>query len=130
MKRIMPLLITLFFVAISPMLSYGAEKQESATSATSENRERYQNSMEERLKRIGKQLDELQVEAGQVAEKANKEINHQLKEANKKGEAASHELEEMRKKSNEEWKKFVDGMNKAADDFEKAYENAKSRFKE
>ena len=129
MKRIMPFLMTLLFATISPLMSYGVEKQQAAAPATSENRKQYENSMEERLKRIGKQLDELQVETGRMAEQANKEMNKQLKEANKKGEAASRELEELRKKSNEEWKKFTDGMNKAADDFEKAYENAKSRFK-
>ncbi len=129
MKRIMPFLITLFFVSISPLLLYGAEKQESAAPATPENREQYEKSMEERLRTLGKQLDELQVKAGKMAEQARKEIDHQLAVANKKGKAANHELEELRKKSDKEWKKFTDGMYKAADDFENAYESAKSRFK-
>jgi hypothetical protein len=36
----------------------------------------------------------------------------------------------MQKKSEKEWKKFTAEMNKAADDLEKAFERAKSRFKE
>ena len=131
MKRILFYLTALLFIAISPLLTYGAEmEQKAAAPATSQNREHYENSMEERLKKLGKQLDELQVKAGKAAEQASKEADHQLKEANKKGKAASHELEELRKKSNEEWKKFATGMNKAADDFEKAFEKAKSQFKD
>ena len=124
-------LMTLFFIAISPLLLYGAEtQQQAAAPGTQQTREQYENSMEDRLKKIGKQLDELQAEAGRMAEQANKDLNHQLKKANKEGKAAEREFEELRKKSNEEWKKFTTDMNKAADDFEKAYEKAKSRFKE
>jgi hypothetical protein len=36
----------------------------------------------------------------------------------------------MRKASKNMWLKFTSDMNKAADDFEQAYERAKSRFKE
>ena len=130
MKQVIPILTALLFAAVSPLLLYGAETQKQATTpATSQSREQYENSMEARLKKVGKQLDELQVKAGKMAQQANKDIDRQLAEATKMQKAASGKLEELRKKSEKEWKKFTTEMNQAADDVEKAYESAKSKFK-
>ena len=131
MKRIMSCLTALFFISISPLLSYGVEKQQQATTlATSQHKEQYEKTMEERLGKLGKQLDELKAKAAAMTEQARKEVNHQLAEAEKKQKTASRKLEEIRKKSEKEWKKFTTGMNEAADELEKAYEKAKSHFKE
>ena len=130
MKRIMFSLATLFFITVSPLSSYGAEMQQPTTSTTSPHKEQYEKTMEERLRELGKQLDELKVKVAEITEQTRKDVNHQLTEADKKEKAASHELEELQKKSEKEWKKFTTEMNKAADDLEKAFEHAKSRLKE
>lgn len=131
MKRIMAYLTALLFISISPLLTYAVEKQQQATTpATSQHREQYEKTMEERLGKLGKQLDELRAKAAAMTEQARKDLDRQLAEAEKKQKAASRKLEEIRKTSEKEWKKFTAEMNEAADELEKAYEKAKSGFKE
>ncbi len=130
MKRILSCLAALFFISISPLSAYAVEKQQVTTPATSQHREQYEKSMEERLGKLGRQLDELKAKAAAMTAETRKEVDHQLAEADKKRKAASHELEELQKKSEKEWKKFTTKMNEAADELEKAYERAKSSFKE
>lgn len=133
MKRTMSCLTTLFFITISPLLSYGIEmqqQQQATTPATSQHKDQYEKTMEERLRKLGKQLDELKSKAAAMTKQARKELNHQLAEAEIKQKTASRKLKEIRKKSEKEWKKFTTAMNEAADDLEKAYERAKSHFKE
>jgi hypothetical protein len=131
MKRIMAYLTALLFISISPLLSYAVEKQQQATTpATLQHREQYEKTMEERLGKLGKQVDELRARAAAMTEQARKDVDRQLAEAEKRRHAASRKLEEIRKKSEKEWKKFTLEMNEAADELEKAYEKAKSGFKE
>jgi len=131
MKRIMSCLTALFFIAISPLLSYGVEKQQQApTPATPQHKEQYEKTMEERLGKLGKQLDELKAKAAAMTEQARKDMNRQLAEADKKRKIASRKLEELRKKSEKEWNKFTAELDEAANDLEKAYEKAKAYFTE
>jgi len=130
MKQILLGVAALFFITFSPMMSYDAEKeQQAAAPAPSPHREQYESTMEEKLGKLGKQLDELNARAMTMTEQAREQVKHQLAEAEKKHAAASRKLEEIRKKSGTEWDKFSHEMNQAAEDFEKAYEKAKSRFK-
>ena len=131
MKRLMSYLTALLFIGISPLLAYAVEKQQQAsTPAASQHREQYEKTMEERLGKLGKQLDELRAKAAAMTEQARKDVDRQLAEAEKKQKAASRKLEEIRKKTEKEWKEFTTDMNEAADELEKAYEKAKSGFKE
>lgn len=131
MKRMMSCLTVLFFVTICPLLSHGDEKQQQATTPEpAQHKEQYEKTMEERLRKVGKQLDELKARAATMTEQARKDTKHQLADADKKRKAASRKLEEMRKKSEKEWNKFTAELDKAADDMEKAFEKAKARFKE
>ena len=131
MKRIMAYLAALSIISISPVLAYAVEKEPQATApATMQHRKQYEKTMEERLGKLGKQLDELRTEAAAMTEQARKEADRQLAEAEKKRKAAALKLEEIRKKSEKEWKQFTAEMNEAADELEKAYEKAKSGFKE
>jgi TolA-binding protein len=130
MKRIVFCLTAVLLIAVSPLSLYGGEKEQQETALeASQHKEQYESSMEERLRRLGKQLDELRTKAATTSEEARKEMNHYLAEAEKKQRAAMRKLEEMRKKSEKEWKKLSAEMDKAADEFEKAYERAKSHFK-
>lgn len=127
----------LFFLAIfglitaRPLLTYTADNERPATTQeTSQEKERYEKTMEERLRKLGKQFDEIKARAAAKTDEARKDINRYLADAEKKQRAAKLKLEEMRKESAKKWKEFVSDMNAAADDFEKAYERAKSHFKE
>lgn len=131
MKRILFLLTALLLITAGPSIARasGEGDQKTAPEAT-QKKEQYEKSMEERLKNLGKQLDELNAKAAQRTEEARKELDQYLKDAEKKQQAASRKLEEMRKASAAKWRKFTSDMNKAADEFEKAYERAKQNFKE
>jgi uncharacterized protein YxeA len=131
MKRILFLLTVLFLIVISPVISRAAETaQQSKAADPVKQKEEYEQSMEERLRILGKQLDELKVKAAARTEEARKDLNRYIKDAEKKEEAASRKLEETRKASVKMWKKFVSDMDAAADDFETAYKRAEQRFKE
>jgi flagellar hook-basal body complex protein FliE len=86
--------------------------------------------MEERLRKVGQELDELRAKVAAAAERTEKELKQQLAEAEQKQKAASRQLEKPRKESAERWKKLATEMNDAAADLEKACERARSRFKE
>jgi len=131
MKRSILSLAALFLFNISPCSAFAVEQERPATAPTAtQQREQYEKSMEERLGRLGQQLDELKAKAAGKTEQARDEMKQFMVEAEKKQEAASRKLEEMRKVSKQKWQEFSSDMNKAADDFEQAYERAKSRFKE
>jgi hypothetical protein len=131
MKRTILSLAALLLINFSPLPAFAGEQERPATAPTAtQQREQYVKSIEERLGRLGQQLDELKAKAAGKTEQARVEMKQFLVEAEKKQQAASLKLEEMRKASKNMWLKFTSDMNKAADDFEQAYERAKSRFKE
>ncbi len=131
MKRTLYIISILFFIVLSPFLSFADENDKTATTPeNSQQREQYEKTMEERLAKLGKQLDELKAKAATMTEGARKEIEQQLAEAEKKRKAASRKLEAMQKKSAAQWKKFSTEMDEAWGEFEKAYEKAKAHFKE
>lgn len=60
-------------------------------------KEQYEKSMEERLRKIGKELDELKTKAADMTKEARKEVNRHIEEVEMKQKLASRKLEEMRK---------------------------------
>ncbi len=128
MKRAILSLAVLFFMGIIPGAPFAGEPErpENGPTAT-QPREQYEKSMEERLGRIGRQLDELKAKAAGKTEQAREEMKQLVADAEKKREAASRKLEEMRRETKNKWRRFVSDMNRAADDFEQAFERARSR---
>jgi vacuolar-type H+-ATPase subunit I/STV1 len=131
MKQTRFIIMILLFTALGPFSSFADEKDKTATApAVSQQREQYEKTMEERLAKLGKQLDDLKAKAATMTEGARKEIKKQLAEAEKQRKTASRKLEALRKKSVAQWKKYSTEMDEAWGEFEKAYEKAKSHFKE
>jgi uncharacterized protein YpuA (DUF1002 family) len=132
MMKNLPLMIAvLLLLAAAPWRAYAAEEAKSATSPeTTQQKEQYEKGMEERLKKLGRELDELNAKAAATTEQAKTDINRRIAEARTKQKAASAKLEEMRTKSVKKWKKFVSETDAAMDEFEKAFERAKAHFKE
>ena len=124
-------LATALFISFSPLVSWGAaSEQQAATPNESQQKKHYEKNMQERLGKLGKQLDELKAKAAAMTEQARKDINRDLAAVEKKRESASRKLEATRKESAATWKKFSADLDQAADDFENAYKKAKERFKE
>jgi DNA anti-recombination protein RmuC len=132
MKQRMFLLImaTALFISFSPLVSWGAaSEQQAATPNESQQKKHYEKNMQERLGKLGKQLDELKAKAAAMTAEAQKDINQDLAKADERRAAASRKLEKIRKESGTTWEKFSTELDQAADDFENAYKKAKERFK-
>lgn len=128
MKRIV-FIIALMLISAFPAPHAGAAESTAIPNPLQEKKQ-YEQSMEERLGRVGKQLDEIKARTTTMTEQARKEMGQYIADAEKKQKSASHKLQKIRKESEKKWKKFVSDMDAAMDDFEKAYERAKSHFKE
>jgi hypothetical protein len=129
---VVPALILTLFIAGIYAAPVRAEEKSAAPAAAvePEQKQQYEKTMQERLRNVGKQLDELKAKAGTKAEKARDEINQYFSDADKKGEKAAHELESLRKATNEKWEQVKPTLNKAVDDFEKAIDKAKAKLRE
>ena len=131
MKRlIFPLIAVTFVLFMTPLRPVAAEKPQATSSETAQQKDQYRKSMEERLAKIGKDLDELKAKAEAMTDKSRKELDRYLADAEKKRKAAAQKLDKMETESAQKWKKFTREMDAAANDFEKAFERAKSHFKE
>lgn len=109
MKRI-SLFIALMLLLSSVPLSALAAEQTSGTKTREpvKQKEQYEKSMEERLRKIGKELDKLRTNTADMNEEAREETNQHIEEVEMKQKLASGKLEEMRMESQKEWKKVAD----------------------
>lgn len=131
MKRLTLSLTVLLFILVSPLSLIAAEQEQQTTSPkTAQEKEQFEKSMQERLGKLGKQLDELKAKAATKSEQAGKKIKDYLEDAEAKQKEAARKLYELKDASKDTWEKFSVEIDKAAQDFEKAYENAKSRINE
>lgn len=131
MKRTLYIVAIMLFTTLNPFLSPADEQAKKSTvPEISPQKEQYEKNMEERLGKLGRQLDELKAKAAKMTKGAQKDIKQQLAEAEKKQKAVSRKLDALRRKSEKEWKKFSTHVDQAWDEFEKAYEKAKAHFKE
>jgi archaellum component FlaC len=130
LKRINLFIALMLFTSAVPLSALAAE-QTPCTKAPEpmHQKEQYEKSMEERLGKIGKELDELKTKAADMTEEARKEMSQQIEEVEMKQKLASRKLGEMRKESQKEWKKVADEMNAAMNELEAAYEKMKSHMK-
>ncbi len=130
MKGISSLFALMLLLAAVPLSTLATEKASSTKAPqTAQQKEQYEKSMEERLRKIGKDLDELKAKAAGLTEEARKEMNRYIEDAEKKQQAASRRIEEMRKESETKWKEFTDEMNAMMNELEKTYEKAKTHLK-
>lgn len=132
MKRLILCILTIaLFISSPAFLPAGyANEQQSMSQDIAAKRKQFEKNMEERLSRLGVQLEELKVKAAAMKERANKDLNKHLAEAEKKQKIASQKFEKVQKESEKKWQKLSNELDKAADDFEKAFEKAKTHFKD
>jgi len=121
----------ILFIASGLLVSYSAEDERASLGRQQlQEKKKYEINMEERLERLGKQLDEINVKTKDMTEQARKEMTKYLDDAKKKQKAALRKLQEIRKGSTEKWKRFTSEMDAAADSLAKAYEKVKSYVKD
>jgi len=131
MKNVSLMIAVLLLFSAAPWKSFAAEGAPGAASSeAAQQKAQYEKSMQKRLNKLGKELDELGARAAAMTEQAKEDVNRGIAEAKTKQKNASAKLEEMQKKSVKKWKKFVSETDAAMDEFEKAYERAKAHFKE
>ncbi len=125
-------LITAFMLTVwcVPAVSWTAEPAGSRQTAEEQKKARDEQSMEERFRKLGKSLDELNARAATMAEQTRKDIDRQLADAEKKRKVAGQKLEELKSEGEKKWHSFAAEVNAALDEFEKAYYRAKEHFKE
>jgi len=129
MEKLSLMIAALLLFAVAPGNVYAAEETKGTASVEApQQKGQYEKGMEERLKKLGRELDELNARAAAMTAQAKNDINHRIAEARTKQKAASEKLEEMRKRSEKKWKKFTSETDAAMDEFEKAFERAKAHF--
>lgn len=122
MKRITLSLAMLLFILAVPMSFPVAGEEQAGGSKAMHEKEAYEKSMKERLGRLGARLDELKKKADAEKEHAEAKMKEQLIDAETKRQAAVRKLEELGRASKDSWEKFSAEVEKAAKDFEHAFE--------
>jgi hypothetical protein len=75
-------------------------------------------------------MEELKGKAIGLKEDAKKEFDKEMKEFQKKQEAANQKLKELKSESTKAWEKIKADVDRAIDELEKQYNKMMSRFKE
>lgn len=122
MTRIIFLLTALLLTR--PLLLPAAADQPVRKATAVGDKEKYEQSMQQRLGKLGAQLDELKRKADADSARAEKQFKAHLAEAEQKRQAAAKKLDELGRASRDSWRKFSTEMEKAAREFERAYERA------
>ncbi len=123
------LCICLISILSLPAFSPAADAGATAANHGSAQNDQYERSMEERFRKLGKNLDELQAQARALAEQARREAERSLADAEQKRKEAGRKLDEMRTEGKKRWDTFTNEMNVVMDEFEKAYERARERVR-
>lgn len=119
----------LCILAGSLSLPVSGEQQQTGISKAERKKQAYEKSMKERLGKLGAELDELKKKADAGAEHAEAKMKEELAEVEKKRQVAVRKLEELERASKYSWEKFSEEAEKAAKDFEQAFERAITRKK-
>jgi hypothetical protein len=128
MKRtILSLALLLFMLAVPPALPASGQEGATGRATTAPEQENYEKSMKERLGKLGAQLDALKREADVKAGQVEARLKADLAEAEQKRQEAARKLEELGRASKDSWEKFSAEAERAAQDFEQAFERAVKR---
>jgi hypothetical protein len=121
--------VLLFFVAGPLSVPAGGEEAPAGAPKAAHDKVQYEKNMRERLDKLGAKFDELKRTVDARSVKVEAKMKEHLAEAEKKRQAAALKLEELGKASTRSWKKVSAEMDKAAKDFERAFERARKRLR-
>lgn len=123
MTRIILLLAALLLTfPLNPAVAGDAPLPQKRAAAS--DKEDYEQSMKERLGRLGAQLDELKKKADSRSDRAEKQLKNHLAEAEKRRQEAARKLAELERASRDSWRTFSADMDQAVKEFERSYERA------
>ena len=89
----------------------------------------YQKRVETTLTEFKQKLQELEKKGAQLEQAAKGEFNKEMKELQKKEEAANNKLKELKSSGTKTWEKIKDEMDRAIGDLGKQYDKMLSYFK-
>jgi hypothetical protein len=95
-----------------------------------EEKESYCVRIEERLRDLGGQLDEMMWKAQNFARKTRRKFKRSAEKFRESKETVSGKISEIRNASGKSWKDLTQGLEKGMNELEKGFENAVQEFKQ
>lgn len=97
---------------------------------TFQNKDQYLARLQALLNSMDDQIDDLRQQARTASGEAKQELNREIAALEKKRDELRARMPEIKKSSAEAWNDLKRGLGEAAEDFQKAWERARSRFKD
>lgn len=121
-QKKLSLLLLLVILTGSLSMTVSGEEQKRGDSKGVIEKETFEKSMQERLGKLGAELDKLKKKGASEAEHAEARMKAAVAEAESKRRVAQGKLEELGRISKGSWEKFSLEVETAAKDFEQALE--------
>lgn len=107
-----------------------SESKESATvSGEKENHESFRRSMEEQLAKIGREIDQLKIEAEKASGRLRSRLDEDLKTLGQRRDELEKELKKMSESTGRKWDQMKENLEKAFVELKKGFENAREELK-
>jgi len=115
--------------AWSAETSTSESKDPSAITGENESRENFRRSMEERLAKIGREIDQLKVEAEKATGRLRSRLDEDLKTLGQRRDELEKELKKMSDSTGRAWNQMKENLEKAFAELKKGFENAREELK-
>jgi len=93
-------------------------------------KESYSVKMEERLRNLGNQVDEMMWKTKNFTRNARKSFKRRAEKLLESKEAVAEKISEIRNTSSKSWKDLTKGLEKGMNELEKGFESAVQEFKQ
>lgn len=122
MKENIHLSLVMLCILAAPLpLPLSARAEQEGRAPVAQEQEAHEKSMQERLGKLGAQLDQLKRDADARKKQAEATMKKNLEEAEKKRQVAARKLAELGKASKDSWAKFSAEADRAVKEFEQAF---------
>jgi predicted RNase H-like nuclease (RuvC/YqgF family) len=104
------------------------EAYQTAVEYTAQQKEEIQAEMRRKLDDYKQKIEQLRSETETLSAEAKAEVKRRLEELRTKQQAAEQKLSQLKSSSGKAWNDIKQGLDRAVDDLEQAYKNARSQF--
>lgn len=104
------------------------EAYQTAVEYTAQQKEEIQAEMRRKLDDYKQKIEQLRAETETLSAEAKAEVKRRLEELRTKQQAAEQKLSQLKSSSGKAWNDIKQGLDRAVDDLEQAYKNARSQF--
>jgi len=131
MKNLTLLLAMVLLVWIPSPCQVAASSQRKTAEGetTSQQRSRYQEEAEAKLRELNRKIDTLNSKANKQASEARKEFDRQMAELNQKREIVRQRLEKLKNSTQQAWRDMKPELDAAMKNLAAAYQRAAADFK-